>query len=73
MSDIHNYMVCESGIYHQDVYNDLDQGQGLLEVGQIIQVDIEIVPEDLLDDDDNITDIIENYLQGKIEKPNWIV
>ena len=73
MSDIQQYMVCESGIYSQDQYNDLDEGRGVLEIGQIIYVDVEIVPEDLMEDDETLVKHIHDYLHGKIEKPLWIV
>ena len=44
MSNIHKYACCEGGTYHEDTYSDLDQGQGLLEVGSWVSVDMDLVP-----------------------------
>lgn len=73
MSNIHNYACCEGGTYHEDTYSDLDQGQGLLEVGSWVAVDMDLVPDSLLEDDSFIIEYIEMYLKNEISKPNWIV
>lgn len=73
MSNIHKYACCEDGTYHEDTYSDLDQGQGLLEVGSWVSVDMDLVPDSLLEDDSFIIEYIEMYLKNEISKPNWIV
>lgn len=73
MSNIHKYACCEGGTYHEDTYSDLDQGQGLLEVGSWVSVDMDLVPDSLLEDDSFIIEYIEMYLKNEISKPNWIV
>lgn len=73
--NIHKYYSCEDGVYFEEHYEDLDQGQGIKEIGTTYLVNITLVPDHM--DGEMIEEAIEawinrHYILTNPEKPIWL-
>lgn len=70
------YYVCEDGVYYEEHYHEIDQGQGVKEIGSTYLVNTDLLPQDLKDDGELVEIAIEkwfNSMDSKNNKPNWLI
>ena len=68
------YYICEAGVYSQEQYKELDEGLGLIEIGQTVEVDTNLLPDHLKEDDELVCEEIDKWFNsfGDVEKPLWL-
>lgn len=72
------YYSCEDGIYYEEHYDEIDQGQGLKEIGSTYLVNNDLLPQDLKDDGELVEITIEkwineHYTNSNPPKPIWLI
>ena len=70
------YYACEDGIYHKEHYDEIDQGQGLKEIGSTYLVNIDLLPLPLKNDGELVELAIEkwfNSMDNSVPKPIWLI
>lgn len=76
--NISTYYSCESGVYHKEHYEELDEGKGVIEIGSTYLVNNDLLTTDLKDDDELVEIAIEKWLSRHYKdarplKPSWLI
>ena len=74
--NVSTYYACEDGIYHKEHYDEIDQGQGLKEIGSTYLVNIDLLPLPLKNDGELVELAINkwfNSMDNSIPKPIWLL
>lgn len=63
------YYSCEDGVYYEEHYDEIDQGQGVKEIGARFLVNNDLLPQDLQEDGELVEIAIEKWINSHLSSP----
>lgn len=67
--NLDTYYSCEDGVYYEEHYDEIDQDQGVKEIGSTYLVNIDLLPQDLKDDGELVELAIEKWIDSHLYSP----